>query len=155
LAELVQDNVQRFHIAAEERGVALRADYDPALPRVVADLGLLERALQNLVENALRYTPERGTVTVALDRLEANGHVGPRVEVRVSDTGCGIAAEDMPYIFERFYQPHQERAAGNGAGVGLGLAIARRILELHGSRIEAVSEPERGATFTFHLPVPA
>ncbi len=144
LAELVQDVLQKFELRAREAGVHLGARLDANLPFVHANIGLIERVLENLLDNALRYTPAGGSVNVALEPRER------AVTVRLSDTGCGIAEQDLPHIFERFYRP-QAQNAGNG-GAGLGLAIARRILELHGSHIEAASQPRAGTTFSFELP---
>jgi two-component system OmpR family sensor kinase len=145
LGELVQDVVQEFHLRAAERGVRLEARPSADLPFVEGDIGMVERVLENLVENALRHTPERGCVTVRLvpdDRL---------LHVEVEDTGCGIAPEELPRVFERFYRAGpSEPGAGGG---GLGLAISKRILELHGRPIEARSTPGRGTTFAFGLPV--
>ena len=144
LAELVQDNVQRFQLRAKEKGVTLEADFDPDLPPVRADLGLMERALENLIENALRFTPAGGAVRV---ELREGAH---RLSVRVVDTGCGIAACDLPHIFDRYYRSR----SGNGAakkGAGLGLAITRRILELHHSELDIASTPGAGTTVAFCL----
>jgi signal transduction histidine kinase len=145
LGELVQDVVQEFHLRAAERGVQLEACPSADLPFVEADIAMVERVLENLIENALRHTPERGRVTV---RVVPDGHL---LHVEVEDTGCGIAPEQVPRIFERFY-----RAGTSGSltgGGGLGLAITRRILELHGCPIEARSTPGQGTTFAFGLPV--
>lgn len=144
--ELVQDNVQRYQLQAEERGVELRAEFDPTLPFVEADLGKIERVLENLLENALRFTPAGGSVTIRLSRD------GERVRVEVADTGRGMDADVLPHIFERFYRgpDNAERAERGG---GLGLAIAQRILKLHGGRIEVVSNPECGSCFSFSLTV--
>jgi two-component system OmpR family sensor kinase len=144
LGELVQDVVQEFGLRASERGVRLEVHPTRELPFVEADIGMMERVLENLIENALRHTPENGRVTVRL------GVDGSLVQVEVEDTGCGIAPDDLPRIFERFY-----RAGANGSdagGSGLGLAISKRILELHACTIEARSTLGRGTTFAFGLP---
>ncbi len=146
LAELVQDVLQKFELRARESGVHLDARLDANVPFVYANIGLIERVLENLLDNALRHTPEGGSVDLALEPS------GDAVRVRLSDTGCGIEEHDLPHIFERFYRP-QTQAPGNGGGAGLGLAIARRILELHGSRIVAASKPRAGTTFSFELPL--
>ncbi len=145
LAELAQDVVQKFQLAAAEKGVELhlQAKKGGDLPFVRADLGLIERVLANLLDNALQHTPAGGTVTVAL-RLEG----GVTVEVR--DTGVGISAADLPHIFERYY--HAPRTPAGKAGTGLGLAISERIIELHGSHIEVESQVGVGSSFTFTLP---
>jgi hypothetical protein len=145
LEDLAQDVAQEFALQAREAGIALEVSAQGALPLVYGNIAMIERVLENLLRNALRFTPAGGQVQL---RLVAGEEA---VSVHLSDTGCGIAPEDLPYIFDRFYQPHKERQASDG--VGLGLAISRRILELHGSRIEAHSEPQRGATFSFELPV--
>ena len=145
LEDLAQDVVQEFALQAREAGVRLEISAPSSLPLVYGNIAMIERVLENLLRNALRFTPSGGEVHLRLmPRAEAIG-------VSLSDTGCGIAPEDLPYIFDRFYQPHSEREVSDG--MGLGLAISRRILELHGSRIEAHSEPQRGASFSFELPV--
>jgi len=144
LPELVQDVVHKFELRAGQREVTLLACYDADLPFVVGDIALIERVMDNLIENALRHTPAGGSVTVAVQP------VGETLAVQVIDTGSGIPAEDLPYIFERFYQSDKMRTRG---GAGLGLAIARRIVELHGRTIRAASSSGRGTTFAFDLPV--
>jgi signal transduction histidine kinase len=111
---------------------------------VVGDIALIERVMDNLIENALRHTPAGGRVTVAIRP------VGETLAIEVIDTGSGIAAEDLPHVFERFYQSDKMRTRG---GAGLGLAIARRIVELHGRTIRAASSGGLGTTFCFDLPV--
>jgi signal transduction histidine kinase len=144
LPELVQDVVQKFELRARQREVALQARYDANLPFVIGDIALIERVMDNLIENALRHTPAGGAVTVAVQP------VGETLAVQIIDTGPGIAAEDLPNIFERFYQSDRMRPQG---GAGLGLAIARRIVELHGRDIRTASTLGRGTTFAFDLPV--
>ncbi len=146
LAELVQDVVVEFRLAAEQKHITLRADFGADLPFVTADIGLVERVLGNLLENALRYTPESGTVTVTLTSVENT------MRVQVSDSGRGIPQHDLPYIFDRFYRVEKRQGERSGSA-GLGLAIAKRILELHGSPIEVHSQVDVGTTFTFHLPL--
>ncbi len=141
--ELVQDNVQRYHLQAAERGVELKAVLNPELPPVVADIGLLERVLENLLENALRFTPPEGSITIELLRRSED------ILVRIRDTGCGIAEEDLPHVFERFYKSRDQTRGHQGAG--LGLAITQRILELHNSRIEVESVEGQGTVFAFPL----
>ncbi len=144
LAELAQDVVLKMKPAAERAGVSLEADFSPELPRVCGDLGLIERVLTNLIENALRYTPAGGSVRVLLSRE------GEAVGVTVADTGSGIAPEDLPRVFDRFYRADKSRDRSTG-GAGLGLAIARQIVELHGGSIEAESRPNAGSRFRFTL----
>ena len=101
--------------------------------------------LFNLVDNAVRFTPDGGRVTVSARRRNGS------VEVAVSDTGAGIPPEHLPRLFERFYRADPARARGDG-GTGIGLAIARSVVEAHGGQIKAESEPGRGSIFTFDLP---
>jgi signal transduction histidine kinase len=123
--------------------VALRSGVTPGLSPVVADRGQIERVLTNLVDNALRASTAGGTVTVAA-RSD-----GGRVVFSVEDTGRGIRPEQLPRLFEKF-----SRAPGSpGDGAGLGLYIARRIVEAHGGRIWARSEPGRSTIFAFSLPI--
>lgn len=145
LAELVQDVLQKYELRARDAGVRLDVRLDAKVPFVYANIGLIERVLENLLDNALRHTPEGGSVNLVLEPGENS------VTVRLSDTGSGITEKDLPHIFDRFYRSRAPRARNN-EGAGLGLAIARRILELHGGRIEAASGRRTGTTFTFELP---
>ena len=115
-------------------------------PFVRADIGLIERVLQNLLENALRYTDDGGRI--CMRARTAQGNSG-RVSVAVEDTGSGIAADALPNIFDRHYQGGAKDLSGRA---GLGLAIAKRIVELHGGEIAAESDPGHGTTFEFELP---
>lgn len=146
IAELVQDVVQEFQLAAERQKVRLDLRLPTEIPLVSADIGLIQRVLQNLIQNAISHTEEGGSVTVVLTAETQ------QVVVRVEDTGCGIPRDEMVQIFDRFYQAE----AGDG-GVrrtgGLGLAIVKRILELHGSAVEAASTVGEGTVFKFSLPV--
>jgi len=148
-AELVQDVAQKYHLAADQKGLSLTVELPESLAFVWADIGLIERVLENLVDNAIRFTPEGGVVTLSLAH-EGEGAEPGRVRVQVRDTGYGIRQEDLPYIFDRSYQAEQSGTDAEGAG--LGLTIARRILELHGSEIEVSSTFNGGTMFTFHLP---
>jgi two-component system OmpR family sensor kinase len=145
LGELVQDVILKSQLVARDAGVTLQSDIPEGLPLVLADIGMIERVLDNLIDNALRHTQSGGTVKLSLSR-----HPGC-VELRVTDTGCGIAQADMHRIFDRFYR--SERTGTDKAnGAGLGLAIAKRILDLHGSVINVQSELNVGTTFSFSLP---
>jgi signal transduction histidine kinase len=144
LAELVQDVAQRFQLAAQQQGVELRVEHPPQLPFVHADIGLIERVLANFIENALRYTPTGGRITLTLTPGVDT------VKLGITDTGCGIPPEDLPHIFERFYRVEKTRQEHNG-GAGLGLAIAKRILDLHGSTIAVHSVSNHGTVFSFEL----
>lgn len=147
LAELVQDVVQEFRLAAERRGIELRFDAPAETPLVSADIGLIQRVLQNLIGNALEYTDPGGSVTVA---LAPDQHT---VGVRVEDTGCGIPVDKLEHVFDRFYQVEGDDEDGRRRVGGLGLAIVKRILELHGTGVEAASRVGEGSVFRFSLPV--
>jgi signal transduction histidine kinase len=142
--ELAQDVVLKLRPQAEAAGVRLAVELPAELPLVRGELGLIERLLTNLIENALRFTPAGGSVRVSL-AAEGGG-----TRVSVADTGSGIAPEDLPHVFERFYRADRSRDRSAG-GAGLGLAIARQIAELHGSRLEVESSPGRGSRFHFLL----
>ncbi len=143
MAELTQDIVLKFQPAAEKIPITLRAELPRDLPHVRADIALIDRALSNLIDNALRFTPRGGTVTIELKAKN------DRVFVAVSDTGEGIPAEELPRIFERYYR--SERINPRRTGAGLGLAIAQKIIELHNSHIQVKSVLRRGTTFSFAL----
>jgi len=146
LPELVQDVAQKFRPEAERKRLSLETEIPESAPFVRADIGLIERVLENLIENAIKYTPEGGTVRLSL-APDVTG-----IEMRVSDTGRGIAEEDRGRIFERFYRAEKSRGEAP-EGAGLGLAITRRILQLHDCPIDVESVLGRGTSFTFRLPL--
>jgi two-component system OmpR family sensor kinase/two-component system sensor histidine kinase BaeS len=152
-ALLLHDVARSFGPSAEAGGVALRV-VAADLPELEADPQRIGQVLGNLVSNALRYTPPGGTITLRAGWADAHRTA---VALAVSDTGCGIAPEDLPHIFERFWRADRARARGSG-GAGLGLVIARRLIEAHGGQIAAQSTPGQGTTFTctlpYHAPAP-
>jgi len=136
--------VQKFQLGAAERGVRIELEVTGAIPPVRGDIALIERVLDNLIQNALRHTGSGGRISLSLHRDQ--GHV----VATLADTGSGIAPQALAHIFERRYRGH----AGDGGdgGTGLGLAITKRILALHDSDISVQSEVGRGTQFTFALP---
>ena len=148
LAELLHDVAQEFELDAEKRGITLNVDTAPGAAVVEADIALLQRVLENLLRNALKFTPDGGRVDLSLAPL------GDRVSVAVADTGCGIPEERIGRIFDRFYHADDE-ARPQDDSAGLGLAIVKRILDLHGSRITVQSQPNEGTRFEFALPTAA
>ena len=146
ISEVAEAISRKFALVTGERGIRLATTISEPLPLVHADRALVERALENLVENALRYTPSGGivTITATLD------HRSGQVAVQVSDTGVGIPEESLPHIFDRFFRGEQGRG-GQADCAGLGLAIVKRIVELHGSVISVESAPGRGTVFRFRL----
>lgn len=148
LTELIHDVLQEFELQAEELKVSLQVDPTSEVVMVFADISLIQRVLENLVGNALKYTPEGGKVSISV-RASSSA-----VDVSISDTGPGIPEEALPHIFDRFYKVDPEDVRGN-ASMGLGLAIAKRILELHSSEIRVISEAQSGTCFHFDLPLQA
>ncbi len=146
LGELIERTVAATRARAAEREIALSTSIEPSLPPVEIDRQRVAQVLQNLLANALTHTPSGGRVTVAARRLDDRF-----VEVAVEDTGAGIASEDLPHIFERFYRADSSRARATG-GSGLGLTIARQLIAAHGGTIGATSEVGRGSRFAFTLP---
>ncbi|HGY54283.1 MAG TPA: sensor histidine kinase [Caldithrix abyssi] len=144
--DLIYDVMMKFKPQADKTGIAINIQVPDGLPQVYADIALIERVLSNLVENALRYTPAGGTVTIATASQKE------QIEIRVMDTGVGIAKEDLPYIFERFFRIERSRAAVTG-GTGLGLAIAKKIMDIHNSTLKVTSKLNAGSTFFFRLAV--
>ena len=144
MTELAQDLVLQFKPIAKSKGVTLVAEYDEKeLDIVEADIALMERAITNLIDNALKNTPEGGTVTVRTH------HQGNHVRLSISDTGRGISKENLNRIFDRFYQTDSSRSEGEGTG--LGLSIVKKILELHGATLSVDSILDKGTTFYFSL----
>jgi signal transduction histidine kinase len=143
LGELVQDAAQHFQLRAEQQGVTLRTEGGSGLPFVSADIAMLNRVLENLIGNALQHTPQGAEITIAMTAA-ADG-----VEVCVANPGAGIAAEDLPHVWERFYQAPERR---HGGGAGLGLAIVKRIVELHGGSLHVDSSAGGLTRFCFTLP---
>ncbi|NNE47340.1 MAG: HAMP domain-containing protein [Rhodothermales bacterium] len=143
-SELVQDLVQQFRPDAERKRVDIAAEIPSDLLMVHADIALVERAIANLIDNAIQFTPEGGHVRVRTERVEG------KVEIAVADTGPGIPEGEVANIFERFYRVEKSRSRERG-GAGLGLAITRRIIELHGGEIRVESRVGQGTTFSFRL----
>lgn len=152
--DLVHDAVEGIYLQADARGVVLQSRIAPELGPVLAAPQKIERVLYNLLSNAIRHTPAQGSVTVSVARFEpAASERSSKASVifEVSDTGEGIAPEDLPYVFDRFYRGEKSRSRATG-GAGLGLAIARGIIEAHGGRIWIESTREQGTSVRFTLP---
>ena len=143
-AELIHDVAQKHQPGAAERGVTLTVNCPQALPLALGDLAMTERVLDNLIGNALSFSPEGGQVTLEL------AQAGDWIEVAVADTGPGIDADHLPHIFDPFYRGDDRDVAHHA---GLGLAIARRIMELQGGGIRAGNRTSGGAVFTLQLPL--
>jgi signal transduction histidine kinase len=142
LGELVMDVAQKFRLRAEEAGMQFTTEIGEELPFVAADIAMLDRVLENLVTNAIDHCHEGGEIKI---RVECSDK---QVRLAVCNSGDAIAGEELPHLFERFYQSPQNR---HGKGAGLGLAIVKRIVELHGSQIMVAREEERLNCFHFTL----
>jgi len=145
IGELVQDVVQKYQLVAGQKGIRLQSNFGEGLPSAYGDIGLIQRVLENLIDNAIRYTNAGGSITIELTQSKNN------IAVKIIDTGCGIDKEDLPLIFDRYYRSKRQNK-DRSYNSGLGLAIAKRILLLHGSDIAADSDIQQGTTFHFELP---
>ena len=146
IRDLVQDVFENYQQLAQQKEIKLELKCDTNLPLVFADVGLVERVLQNLIDNALKFTPHSGTITIEMKASDKN------VSVSVKDTGYGIPESEIGEIFERYKQAKAEPKKTK-EGAGLGLAIAKKIVELHDSAIQVISKPNLGTTFRFQLPM--
>ena len=144
--ELVYDIAQKFSLKAKEKAVSIDIDIKKESAIVHADIALIERALENLIENAIHYTEKDGTVTITVSEKKDSA------EVRINNTGKAIPEENLHLLFDRFYQP-SDRAGDDKGHSGLGLAITKKIIELHGSSINVSSDSDQGTTFGFNLPL--
>lgn len=145
VAELVQDIVLQFKPIAAKKNIELSAGF-PEQPNsyITADIGLLNRAIANLINNAIEHTPEGGKVSITFSKD------GTNVRLEVCDSGAGIPESDLPHIFDRFYQADKSRSSDSNSG--LGLAIAQKIFSLHGGKISVDSPMETGTTFKVWIP---
>ena len=146
--ELVDEALLSMQSTAQDKGLTLSAVVDETLGEALMDSRQVRRVLLNLIQNAIRHTPPDGTVTVAANRVD------DRVEFEVRDTGEGFDQADSVRIWNRFFRsdPARSRVDDESAQSGLGLSIARGIVELHGGTISAHSSPSQGATFRFWIP---
>ncbi len=133
---------------AASKQLSIQVDIPPGLPLIEADPERLGQILRNLLSNAVTHTPAGGEINVRAYVTESD------VYVSVRDSGEGIPAQHLPYVFERFYRADSSRARATG-GTGLGLAIVKQMVQTYGGRVEVESQPGQGACFTFTLPVVA
>ncbi|MDP1548232.1 MAG: ATP-binding protein [Anaerolineales bacterium] len=146
LADVIAQVTEGLEVQAHEREVTLKFEVAAELPKMQADEQRITQVLFNLISNALRHTPASGTITISAELRDE------RILVSVRDTGTGIPPEDLPHVFERFYRADRSRARSTG-GSGLGLTIAKQIIEAHGGQIWAQSWLGAGSTFAFSLPL--
>ncbi len=148
IAALVETTIKRLTPNARAKRVVLTSSLPRELPRLIADEGRLGQVLLNLTANSIQYTNEGGAVTISAERK--NGEI----QIAVTDTGMGIPPEHLAHIFTRFYRVDKSRSRASGGGSGIGLTIARHLVEAHGGRIWAESEGEgKGSRFVFTLPL--
>jgi signal transduction histidine kinase len=145
LAELVQDIQQKNIVIAEQKNIELSVDFPFNLPMVYADIGMMEKVIQNLLDNAIKFTSDNGKVLVKL--LPQSDEI----LVEIQDTGRGISKDELPNIFDR-YQRNQRSVQKENEGLGLGLAIVKRILEVHEIEINVKSDEGKGTVFSFRIP---
>ena len=146
ITELVQDIGQKYLLIAEKKDIRFQCILPHDLPLVIADIALVDRVIQNLADNAIKFTPQGGVVTI-----EARRH-STGVDVTVADTGEGIFEKDIPHIFDRYNKGSQKNIFQND-GAGLGLAIVKKILDVHHLSITVSSKKNEGTAFSFILPV--
>jgi signal transduction histidine kinase len=144
--ELIDDIAQKYAILAEEKGIKIISQLEDQPCLVYADVRLIERVLQNLIDNAIKYTPQNGAITLQINNKK------DQVEIEVIDTGSGIPKDQIPFVFDR-YHIGDKRISLDKNSTGLGLAIVKRILEIHNAKIQLKSKLGEGTSFCFALPI--
>ncbi len=151
LATVVNTAVSTMRGSAAAKSITLEVTGEPALGPVAADPDRLQQVVINLLSNSIKFTPERGRIEVRLERIEGSGR--PQAQITVADTGQGIDAAFLPQVFDRYRQASRS-PAGRQEGLGIGLAVVRSLVELHGGTVRAESPGEGlGATFIVRLPL--
>ena len=151
LADLMQDLTSSFSSQAASLGIDLKTRLADPNQKLTADYDRLNQVLSNLIANALRHTPGGGAVSVQAQSIEKHtANSDFKLQIAIRDTGSGIPAEDLPFIFDRFWRGDKSRSGRTHSG--LGLAIAKQLLHAHGGTIDVESEPGKGTTFTIELP---
>jgi signal transduction histidine kinase len=143
--ELMIDAAQQFNILADKKHIKINSHISTILPMVKADISLMERVIQNLLSNAIQYTPENGSISLHVTK------VNDGIQVNIENTGAGISEEDLPNIFNRYYKVSKDM--GGIKGTGLGLAIVKKILDIHNIPINVKSKPSQFTSFSFTMPV--
>ena len=144
ISELANDIHRNYAILAQSKNIDLKLSMSDDIPLVFADISLVERAIQNLMDNAVKFTPENGEIVIKVKALQTH------VEVVVQDSGPGIDKESQALIFERY---RQTKIGREKEGAGLGLAIVKKIMDIHDSKITILSNPNEGTEFSFELPI--
>lgn len=143
IAELVSDIANKYRIISQKKGISMNTFIPTDLPMIEADLLLIDRVLQNLIDNAIKFCKEGDYININI-RPDAPG----KISINIADTGEGIHPDELPYIFERYYKGKKYSES-----TGLGLAIVKKIIDLHKTDINVMSQPGKGTSFTFQLPV--
>lgn len=143
ITDLAMDSIAKYQLLADDKKIEIATKVEGNVPLVFADISLVERVIQNLLDNALKFTPENGKISLNISSTNKD------VKIEVSDTGPGIKESEQSLIFDRY---RQSRKLQKSDGVGLGLAIVKKIMELHNTSIKVISSPNQGSTFQFHLP---
>lgn len=144
IAELVHDVAAKYRLISQKRGISINTILEKNSPQVVADISLIDRVLQNLIDNAIKFCSEGDYINIEIDTAQPE-----KVMVRIADSGQGIPKDHLDKIFNRMYTNRTER---NSEGSGLGLSIVKRIIDLHGGEISVQSQLNAGSVFTFTLP---
>lgn len=145
MGELLNDTCSKFALLSKQKNIDIHTEIPEAIPQVYADLSMIDRVVQNLLDNALKFTPENGKIEISAQTQNGN------VEVSVENTGKGIPQKDLPHIFDRYYKVDKEKSGI--AGSGLGLAIVKKMLEAHQAEIQVSSIEGKTTRFMFSLPV--
>jgi signal transduction histidine kinase len=143
--ELMIDAAQQFNILAKKKHIKIKSEISTTLPMVKADISLMERVIQNLLSNAIQYTPENGSISLNVAKVDNS------IKVNIENTGEGISKEDLPNIFNRYYKVSKDHSGIKGTG--LGLAIVKKILDIHNIPIDVKSKPSEFTSFSFMVPV--
>ena len=147
LGEFISAQIASVQSRCREKRISIDAELPDGLPAVLIDRDRIRQVLHNLIDNALRYTRAGGTI-----KIGASYKTPDLVTVSVSDSGGGIATEDLPHVFDHFYKADRSRQRGHG-GAGIGLAMVKQLVELHGGKVWVESQKDKGSTFFFNLPV--
>ena len=146
LNDLLSEVVDSMQLQASKKNVSLKAIFCQDAPMIMAEFDKIQRVVYNLIQNAIRHTPDNGMISLETKTVPQG------IQVNVADTGEGIDPDDLPHIFEQFFRGEKSRSRETG-GAGLGLAIAKRIIEAHNGQIWVNSQPSQGTRFSFVLPV--
>jgi len=144
---LLADIQNEFHARAQENGIQLRLEKIGVVPQVTADSEKIQQVIENLVGNAMKFTPKDGSITMRIASTDS------AITISITDTGAGIGDEDMPKLFHKFGRLEHSLVSMKSNSTGLGLYIAKQYVELHGGTISAASQLGKGSTFTFSLPI--